>query len=119
MGDDGPRRIGHLEGPLHPPVEHGLVPRRQLLAGEQLHRCLAERRGPIEVGRHRFVVGTPDRDRWMVAQLVNGLAGLANGLLANRTGVAPLQREVLPQQHAELVGRLVQLRAGDVTVHSE
>ena len=45
----------------------------------------------------------------MMAELVDGLACLAHRLLADRAGVSPLQREVLPQQHAELVGRVVQL----------
>ena len=46
-------------------------------------------------------------------------AGLADGLLADASGVAPLEREVLPQQQALLVGRVVQLGAGDVGVDAE
>ena len=34
--------------------------------------------------------------------------------LPHRSGVAPLQREVLPDEHADLVGGVVELRPGDV-----
>ena len=54
-----------------------------------------------------------------MAELVDGLACLAHRLLANRAGVSPLQREVLPQQHAELVGRVVQLGPRDVPVNAQ
>ena len=55
----------------------------------------------------------------MVAELVDGLAGLAHGLFADRAGIPPLQREVLPQQHAQLVGGVVQLGTRDVPMHAE
>ena len=61
-----------------------------------------------------LVVRAPRDDRRVVPEQVHRLAGLAHGLPADRAGVAPLQREVLPQQHAELVGGVVQLGAGDV-----
>ena len=73
----------------------------------------------VEVRRDRFVVRAPHGDRRVVAELVDRFAGLAHGLLADRAGVAPLQREVLPQQHAELVGGVVQLGTGDVAVHPQ
>ncbi len=52
-------------------------------------------------------------------ELVDGLASLANRFLADRTGIPPLQGEVLPQQHSELVGCVVQLGTGDVTVNAQ
>ena len=55
-------------------------------------------------------------DRRVVAEQVDGLARLADRLLADRAGVAPLQREVLPEEHAELVGGVVELGPGDVAV---
>ena len=54
-----------------------------------------------------------------MAELVDGLACLAHRLFANRAGVSPLQREVLPQQHAKLVGRVVQLGSRDVPVNAQ
>ena len=55
----------------------------------------------------------------MVAELIDGLTRLAHRLLANRAGVPPLQWEVLPQQHAQLIGGVVQLGTGDVPVHPQ
>ena len=46
-------------------------------------------------------------------------AGLAHRLLADAAGVAPLQRQVLPEEQAALVGRVVELGAGDVGVDAE
>ena len=67
----------------------------------------------------RLVVGAPLDDRRVVAERVDRLAGLAHGLAADLPGVAPLQREVLQQQHAELVRRPVQLVVGDVRLHPQ
>ena len=67
----------------------------------------------------RLVVGAPLHDRRVVAERVDGLAGLAHGLPADLPGVPPLQREVLEQQHAELVGRPVQLVVGDVGLDAQ
>ena len=50
---------------------------------------------------------------------VHGLAGLALRLLADAAGVAPVEGEVLPDQHPGLVGRRVQLRPADVGVEAE
>ena len=44
--------------------------------------------------------------------------GLADGLVADAAGVAPLQREVLPDEHAELVGGVVELGPADVRVQA-
>ena len=55
----------------------------------------------------------------MVAEGVDRLARLANGLLADLAGVAPLQREVLQQQDPQLVGGPVQLVPGDVGLHAQ
>ena len=68
---------------------------------------------------HRLVVAAPDGDRRVVAEQLDGGVGLAHGLLADATGVAPLQGEVLPEQEAPLVGRVVELGSGDVGVDAE
>ena len=44
---------------------------------------------------------------------------LSDGLGAHRSRVPPLQREVLQEQDARLVGRVVQRPAGDVAVHAK
>ena len=54
----------------------------------------------------------------MVAEEGDRLAGLADGLAAHLP-VAPLERQVLPDQHALPVGGLVELGPGDVGVHPE
>jgi len=54
-----------------------------------------------------------------VAELVDGGPGLAGGLGAQPSGVAPLQREVLPEEQPGLVGRLVELGPADVGVEPE
>src|SRR4051812_28529465 len=119
VGDGGARLVGLFECSLHPSIEHRLVPRRQLLPGDVLHGRLADRRGSVEVRGDRLVVRTPHSDRRVMAELVDGLPRLADGLLANRAGIAPLQREVLPQQHPEFVGSVVQLRSRDVSVDTQ
>ena len=97
-----------------------LVPRRQLLAGDVLDRRV---RSAVDAGidvraaRARCVRTT--RDRRVMAELITASLRLAHGLLADRPRVSPLQREVLPQQHAQLVGRVVQLRARDVAVDAQ
>jgi hypothetical protein len=55
-----------------------------------------------------FALGSPGR-----------LASLLYGLTSDAAGVAPLQRKVLPHEHAELVGRLVELGAGDVGMNPQ
>ncbi len=55
----------------------------------------------------------------MVAEQVDGCRRLAHGLLADAAGVAPLEREVLPEQQAGLVGRVVELGPADVGVDAE
>ncbi len=72
--------------------------------------------GACVVGGGGVVVGAPHCDRRVVAEQVDRLAGLAHSLLADGAGVAPLQREVLPHQHAEFVGGGVELGPGDVPV---
>ena len=54
----------------------------------------------------------------MVAEDGDRLAGLGHGLAAHLS-VSPLEGQVLPDQHALAVGRLVELRPGDVGVHPE
>ena len=119
VGDDGSRLVGRLERPLHPAVEDGLVPRGHLLAEHVARDRGAERLLAGVVGGDRLVVRAPHRDAGVVAQQVDGLAGLAHGLLADGARVPPLQREVLPHQHAQLVGGVVQLGPGDVPVHAD
>ena len=52
----------------------------------------------------------------MAAQEVDCRRDLTYGL-APHTAVPAVERHVLPQEHTEFVGRLVQLWAGDVGVH--
>ena len=66
--------------------------------------------------RGRVVVRGPHHDRGMVAELIDGCPRLVDRLAAHASGVPPEQREVLHQQHAELVGRVVQRARGDVAV---
>ena len=55
----------------------------------------------------------------MVTDGVDGLAGLVDGAMTNAAAVAPLQREVLEQQHAELVGGVVQGVGRDVRLDAQ
>ena len=55
----------------------------------------------------------------MVPELVDRRPGLGDRLRPHRAGVSPLQREVLEQQHAELVGGVVRRLRGDVAVHAQ
>ncbi len=55
----------------------------------------------------------------MVTQQVDCFGGLADGLLADAAGVAPLQRHVLPDQQTGRVGGLVELGARDVGVDAK
>ena len=119
VGHDESRRVGALDRALHPPVEHRLVPRRQLLGG---HVAQARRRAvALDPERHRgrFVVGVPLHDRRVVAELVDRRPRLGDRLRPHRAGVSPLQREVLEQQHTELVGGVVRRLCGDVAVDAE
>ena len=68
---------------------------------------------------HRLVVAAPQGDRGVVAEELDGGGGLADRLLADAAGVAPLEREVLPQQQALLVGGVVELGPGDVGVDAQ
>ena len=61
----------------------------------------------------------PERDARVVAEQVDHLARLAHRLLAGAARVAPLQREVLPEQEAGRVGRVVELGPGHVRVDAE
>ncbi len=54
----------------------------------------------------------------MVAEEVDGLAGLMHGL-APDVPIAPLERQVLPDQQPGPVGRVVYLRAGDMGVDAD
>ncbi len=119
MGHDLPTGVGSFERPLHPPIEHGLVPRRQLFGGQRPCRSPPPRRGDAAVGGRWVVVGRPHGDRRMVPERVDGGAGLCDGLLANRSSVAPLEREVLQEQDPRFVGCVVQRAVGDVAVHAE
>ena len=114
VGDDRAGAVGAVERPLDRAVEHAAVPRRQLLLGRQAG---GERDAggawpgavPGPVDRHGLVVAAPHRDGRMVAEEVDGGPRLARRLLPGAARVAPLEREVLPQQHPGLVGRVVQL----------
>ncbi len=82
-------------------------------------RSACDRLPRWHVERDGLVVPAPDGDRRVVAEQVDGLRGLSGCLLADRPGVAPLEREVLPDEHPQLVGGLVELGAGDVAVDAE
>ena len=73
----------------------------------------------LQVDRERLVVRAPEDDARVVAEQVDHLPRLAHGFLAGAARVAPLQREVLPEEQAGLVGRVVQLGPGDVRVDAE
>ena len=114
---DGPRRVGLVQRARDGAVEHVLVPRRQehRRAGTG-DRPRLDRLTGLEVDRERLVVRAPDRDARVVAEEVDHLARLADGLLARPARVSPLEREVLPEQQAGGVGRVVELGPGDVRV---
>ena len=54
----------------------------------------------------------------MMTELIDRGPGLGDRLAPHRSGVSPLQRKVLEQQHAELVGSVVDRPRRDVAVHS-
>ena len=107
-----------LDGALHRAVEHRLVPRRQLLGDGRLDPP-CERACPCPTtcdGSFSIAIGSlcPHQiaiDGWCAEQ-VDHLAGLAHRLLADAPRVAPLQREVLPQEQPGLVGGRRRARAG-------
>ncbi len=72
----------------------------------------------VAFDRQWFVVPAPQGHRRMVAEEGDGLAGLGHGLAAHLP-VSPLERQVLPDQHALPIGRFVELGPGDVGVHPE
>ena len=59
-------------------------------------------------------MAAPERHRRVVPELVDDVAGVATGLRAHAAGVAPVEREVLPHEHALTVGFVVQLRTRHV-----
>jgi len=110
--------VGFLEGALQPAVQHALVPRGKLMTRDERDRQLLDVEGvAVTHGQcERLVVPAPGDDRRVMSQDVHGLGGLAHRFTADLSGVGPLQREVLPDQHAEFVGRRVQLGTRDVPV---
>ena len=121
VGDDRAGGVGLLERPLHRAVEDGLVPAREGLRRQEPAHHGRHRLAPpgVDVEGQGLVVPAPDRDRRVVGEQVHRLPHLAHGLLPDAPGVAPLEREVLPQEHPRLVGRVVQLGAGDVGVEPD
>ena len=73
-------------------------------------------RARLVVEPEGLVVAAPDGDRRVMAEEVDELTRLAHSLLAHAARVAPLQRHVLPDEQAGLVGRVVELGPGDVGV---
>ena len=116
VGDDGPGRVGLLEGAFDRTVQHRLVEAGQLLGREVSQGIDVVARARLDVEGHRLVVAAPHADARMVAQQADRLAGLAHRLLAHAAGVAPLQRQVLPEQQSVAVGRVVQLGPRHMTV---
>ncbi len=97
MGDDGPRRVGLLERPLHPSVEDRLVPRRQLLAGEYSAAGSPSVALDADVDAAGSLCAHHIDDRRVVAELIDGMpAPGRTAWRAHASGVPPLQREVLP-----------------------
>ena len=119
VGDGGSRRVGLLERPLDPAVEDGLVPRRELVGEQPPEPPAARRRLDLGGVGDGLVVGAPLHDRGVVAERAHRLPSLAHGLSPDLTGVAPLQREVLQHQDAELVRGAVELVIGDVRLHAQ
>jgi hypothetical protein len=108
---------------LDRPVEHGSVPRGQLVLQR---RPREEAPLGFDVGAvpsssvesNRFVVAAPHDDRGVMRQQIDHLLGLAFGLGPNAFGISPLQREVLPDEHPEPIGCPVELDGFDVPVDS-
>ena len=114
-------RVGLLEGALHPAVEHRLVPTRSCWRDETPR--------PAGLGGRPRVAGASATgsswahhcdDRGVVTERRRPpRAAWSNGLIADAAAVAPLQREVLEQQHAELVGGVVQGVGRDVGLDAQ
>ena len=119
--DHRPRRVGLLEGAVDRVVEDGLVPPRQLLGGDERRdqRGGVGERARLGVEPEGLVVTAPDGDRRMMAEEVDELPRLAHRLLAHAARVTPLQRHVLPDEQAGLVGGVVELGPGDVGVDAQ
>ena len=101
-------------------VEDILVPRRQQHARPRPCRLTgAHPLARLELDREWLVVRTPHGDARVVPEQVHHLARLAVRLLPGTTPVAPLEREVLPEEQSRRVGRVVQLGARDVRVQPE
>ena len=117
---DGTARVSAVQGPRHRAVEHVLVPRRQQHRRPQpQHLAPADGLPRLHVDGERLVVRAPQHDARVVAEEVDHGARLAHRGLAHAPAVAPLQREVLPEEEARIVGGVVQLRAGHVGVHAQ
>ena len=89
VGDRRSRRVGLLERPLDPAVEHRLVPRRELLSGDpaqsRTHRIT------VELGSvgDRLVVGAPLDDRRVMAERRHRFGAPGGPLLGGRGGRSP------------------------------
>ena len=119
VGDRRSGRVGLLERPLDPAIEHRLVPRRKLLADEPAQP--RARRVTVELWGigDRLVVGAPLDDRRVMAERRHRLACLVNCFVADVAPIAPLQWEVLEEDHTELVGGGVQVLGGDVRLDAQ
>src|SRR5699024_3867819 len=109
-----------IDGSFDRTVEDRPVPRWQFLAEEVVEASpsgIAADRGsgravtdPVGI-----VVATPDDDRRVMAEEIDGLAGLATRLFSDRASVTPLERKILPDEGTSFVRSGVYLGAGDVT----
>ena len=68
----------------------------------------------------RFVMPAPDDDGGRIAKLFDHLPRLANRIFRESCTVvvAPLQRNILPDHHAHLIGHVIQRTSGNVSVHA-
>ena len=121
VGDGRARLVGLLERTFHPAIENALVPTRELVSGDEREGQLleVEHVAVADAESEGLVVRAPHRDRRMVPENVDRFFGLTNRLAPDLARVAPLQREVLPDENPQFVGGFVGLGPGHVSVHAD
>ena len=112
VGYDRSGGVGAAQGPADRAVQHGAVP-----VGALLFEQAGRRAGGVDgVG---CIVAAPHDDGGVVAEEVDHLAGLTHGLAADRAVVPAPHRQVLPDEHSSLVGRIVEGRVRDVGAEAQ
>ncbi len=105
VGDHRAGAVGLLDGPLDRPVEHRLVPGGQLLPARALSPMRRATAGsaiaPVGSSRAKGSLWPHQMatDGWW-PRISTALRAWRTACLRTRPGVAPLQRQVLPDQHA-------------------